>query len=154
MRYVPTAVLATLVLLLSITALAYPKYSDDHYLALLLTQVRTLDPLALKAAAADRKTIEARNRAQTLDTFRQQTRDDLDALNELTHLLAPPAWLESMQLTRTSVSITGQTQQAASLIKLLDGSRHFQGSSFALPLQKSPGGEVFSIRSQRKGVAP
>ncbi len=52
------------------------------------------------------------------------------------------------------MSITGQTDQAAALIKLLDGSRQFQGSSFSLPLQKSGGGEVFTIRSSRKGVAP
>ena len=96
----------------------------------------------------------ARNRAQTLDTFRQQTREDLDALNDLTHLLAPPAWLDSLQLTRTSVNITGQTDLAASLIKLLDGSRNFQSSSFSLPLQKSAGGEVFSIRTVRKGLTP
>ena len=82
----------------------------------------------------------------------QQTRQDLDALNDLTDLLAPPAWLQSMQLTRTSVSITGEADQAAPLIKLLDGSRHFQGSSFSLPLQKSGGAELFSIRSSRKGV--
>ena len=107
-----------------------------------------------KAADADRETVNARNRAQTLDNFRQQTRQDLDALNELTHLLAPPAWLNSLQLTRSSVNITGETDQAATLIKLLDGSRQFQGSSFSLPLQKSAGGEVFSIRSSRKGVAP
>jgi Tfp pilus assembly protein PilN len=154
LRYVPTAVLGSLVLLLAIAAVAYPKYSDNHYLELLQAQIRALDPLARKAAETERQTITARNRAQTLDAFRQQTREDLDALNDLTHLLAPPAWLNSLQLTRTSVSIAGQADQAASLIKLLDGSRHFQGSSFSLPLQKAAGGEVFSIRTARKGVAP
>jgi hypothetical protein len=154
LRYVPTAVLGSLVLLLAIASLAYPRYSDSRYLELLQAQIRTLDPLARKAAEMERQTAIARNRAQTLDTFRQQTREDLDALNDLTHLLAPPAWLDSLQLTRTSINITGQTEQAASLIKLLDGSRHFQGSSFSLPLQKGTGGEVFSIRTARKGVAP
>jgi Tfp pilus assembly protein PilN len=154
LRYVPTAVLGSLVLLLAIAALAYPKYTDTRYLELLQAQIRTLDPLARKAAEMERQTVAARNRAQTLDTFRQQTREDLDALNDLTHLLAPPAWLDSLQLTRTSVNITGQADQAASLIKLLDGSRNFQGSSFSLPLQKSAGGEVFSIRTVRKGVTP
>ena len=96
-----------------------------------------------RAIAPKRSTISGNKPAQ-----------DLDALNELTHLLAPPAWLNSLQLTRTSVNITGQTDQAAALIKLLDGSRQFQGSSFSLPLQKSAGGELFSIRSTRKGVAP
>jgi Tfp pilus assembly protein PilN len=154
LRYVPTALLGSAVLLLAVALLAYPKYSDNRYLELLQAQIRTLDPLARKAAETERETITARNRAQTLDTFRQHTREDLDALNEMTHLLAPPAWLNSLQLTRTSVSIAGQTDQAAALIKLLDGSRHFQASSFSQPLQKSSGGEVFSIRTTRKGVAP
>jgi Tfp pilus assembly protein PilN len=154
LRYIPTAVLGSVVLLLAIASLAYPKYSDNRYLDLLQAQIRALDPLARKAAETDRQTASARNQSQTLDTFRQQTREDLDALNDLTHLLAPPAWLNSLQLTRTSVSIAGQTDQAASLIKLLDGSRNFQGSSFSLPLQKAAGGEIFSIRTARKGVAP
>ncbi len=154
LRYIPTAVLGTVVLLLAVAVLAYPKYSDDRYIDLLQAQIRALDPLARKAADAERKTVTARSQAQTLDAFRQHTREDLDALNELTHLLAPPAWLDSMQLTRTSVNISGQTQQAAELIKLLDGSHHFQGSAFSLPLQKSAGGEVFSIRTTRKGVTP
>ncbi len=154
LRYVPTAVLGSIVLLLAIAALAYPSYSDRHYLGLLQAQIQQYEPLAKKAADADRETLNARNRAQTLDTFRQQTRQDLDALNELTHVLAPPAWLNSLQLARSSVNITGETDQAATLIKLLDSSRQFQGSSFSLPLQRSSDGEVFSIRSARKGVAP
>jgi Tfp pilus assembly protein PilN len=154
LRYVPTAVLGSVVLLLGVAMLAYPSYSDRHYVGLLQAQIRALDPLAKKAAAVERETVNARNRAQTLDNFRQQTRQDLDALNELTHLLAPPTWLNSLQLTRTAVSVTGETDQAATLIKLLDGSRQFQGSSFSLPLQKSAAGEVFSIRSTRKAVAP
>jgi Tfp pilus assembly protein PilN len=154
LRYVPTSVLGFVVLLLAVAVLAYPKYSDNRYIELLQAQIRALDPPARKAAEAERQTVTARNQAQTLDAFRQHTREDLDAINDLTHLLAPPAWLDSMQLTRTSINISGQTQQAAELIKLLDGSSHFQGSAFSLPLQKSAGGEVFSIRTARKGVTP
>jgi len=154
LRYVPTAVLASVVLLLAIAVLVYPSYSDRHYLGLLQAQIQSLAPLAKKAADVERETLEDRNRAQTLDNFRSQTGQDLDALNDLTDLLAPPAWLQSMQLTRTSISITGESDQAAPLIKLLDGSRHFQGSSFSLPLQKSGGAELFSIHSSRKGVTP
>ncbi len=153
-RYIPTAVLGFLVLLLSIAALAYPSYSDRHYDGLLEAQIRMYAPLAKKASDAERETVNDRNRSQTLDNFKRQTRQDLDVLSALTHLLAPPSWLNSMQLSRASVSITGETDQAAALIKLLDGSRQFQNSTFTLPLQKSPGGEIFSIRSARKGVAP
>jgi Tfp pilus assembly protein PilN len=153
LRYVPTAALAFIVLLLAIAVLAYPSYSDRRYLALLQQQIVGVDPLARKAVEASRETVEDRNRAQTLDNFRQQTRQDLDALNELTHLLAPPAFLNSLQLTRTQISITGEADQAAALIKLLDGSRQFQGSSFSLPLQRVAGGEAFSIRTTRKVAA-
>lgn len=154
LRYVPTAVVASLALLLALAALAYPSYSDRHYAGLLQAQIRIFAPLARKAVEADRETVNERNRAQTLDNFKQQTRQDLDALNALTHLLAPPAWLNSLQLTRTSVSITGQADQAAGLIKLLDGSRQFQGSSFSLPIQRGGTGEIFSIRSSRKAANP
>jgi hypothetical protein len=147
-------VLGSIVLLLMVAVLAYPSYADRRYLELVQGQIRAFDPLAKKAADVERETVNARNQSQTLDNFRQQTRQDLNALNELTHLLAPPAWLSSLQLTRTSVNITGETDQAAVLIKLLDGSRQFQGSSFSLPLQKSAGGELFSIRSSRKGATP
>jgi hypothetical protein len=37
---------------------------------------------------------------------------------------------------------------------LVVASSEFQGSAFSLPWQKSGGGEAFSIRSSRKGVAP
>ncbi len=154
LRYVPTAVLGCIVLLLGIALLAYPSYSDGHYKDLLQAQIKVYDPLARRAVNAERQTLDARNRAQTLDNFKQQTRQDLAALNELTHLLVAPAWLSSLQMTRTSVNISGETDQAAALIKLLDGSRQFQGSAFSLPLQKGGAGEVFSIRSSRKAVAP
>jgi Tfp pilus assembly protein PilN len=154
LRYVPGAVLGSVALLLAIAALAYPSFSDRHYAGLLEAQIRIFAPLARKAVEADRDTIDERNRAQTLDNFKQQTRQDLDALNALTHLLAPPAWLNSLQLTRTAVSISGQTNQAAELIKLLDGSRQFQGSSFSLPIQRSAGGDIFSIRSSRRTANP
>ncbi len=154
LRYIPTAALASVTLLLAVAALAYPSYSDRRYAGLLEAQIRIFAPLARKAVDADRETVNDRNRAQTLDNFKRQTRQDLDALNALTHLLAPPAWVTSLQLTRTSVSITGETNQAAELIKLLDGSRQFQGSAFSLPLQKSSGGEIFSIRSSRRAANP
>ena len=154
LRYVPTAALATLVGLMLGAVLAYPKYADRQYLDLLGEQIRKIQPQARRSSDLDRQIATARNRTQTLDNFRRHTQDDLDALNDLTQLLAPPGWLNSLQLTRDSINIAGQTDQSAALIKLLDGSRHFQGSGFALPIQRGPNGEIFNIRSARKGVAP
>jgi len=152
MRYVPTLTLAGLALLMLGAVVAYPKYADRTYLGLLHQEIQKLDPQARKAAELDRQIALTRNRAQTLDNFRRHTKEDMDALNELTQMLAAPTWLNSMQLTRDSVTIAGETEQAAALIKLLDSSRQFRGSSFALPLQRSSGGELFSIRSSRREV--
>lgn len=154
MRYVPTLALATLVVLMLGAVLAYPKYADRQYLALLHKQIQMLDPQAKRAAGLDREIANTRNRAQTLDNFRRHTKEDLDALNELTQMLAPPTWLNSLQLTRDSVTLAGETDQAAALIKLLDSSHQFRASSFVLPLQRSSNGEMFSIRSSRQGVTP
>ncbi|HTR35058.1 MAG TPA: PilN domain-containing protein [Bryobacteraceae bacterium] len=154
LRYVPTAVVSTLVLLMAGAVLAYPRYADRQYLALLQQQIRQVQPLARRSVDLDRQIATARNRTQTLDNFHGHTREDLDALNALTRLLAPPAWLTSLQMTRESISIAGQTDQAAGLIKLLDGSPDFQNSAFVLPIQRGKDGEIFNVRSSRKGVTP
>src|SRR5258708_26828332 len=43
--------------------------------------------------------------------FRSHNKDDMDALNELTQILAPPAWLSAMQLSRDSVTISGERSE-------------------------------------------
>ena len=153
-RFVPAIALAVLVMLLGGAAIAYPNYADRHYLSLLHQEISKVEPRARKAVELDRQIATLRNRSQTLDNFRLRTKDDLDALNELTNILAPPAWVTGLQLTRDSLIVNGEAEQAAALLKLLDSSRQFRGSSFTTPLVPSTSGEAFSIRSQRQGVTP
>ena len=71
------------------------------------------------AAGRARRRARSRDRAACapapalLDQFRGQTRADLDALNELTQLVEPPAWTNAIDLTRDSARITGEAPQAA-----------------------------------------
>jgi hypothetical protein len=145
---------AAAVVLLAGAAAAYPKYADRHYLGELQAEIHRIEPRARKAVELDRQIAVTRNRTQTIDNFRRRTREDLDALNEATSLFAPPTWLTSFQLTRDSLTILGQTDQAAGLVKLLDGSHQFRGSSFTTGPAKGVDGEVFGIRAQRQGVTP
>jgi type II secretory pathway component PulL len=154
LRLVPTTALAVLVVLLFGAMLAYPKYADRRYLGLLQAEIRKIEPRAHRAVELDRQIAVLRNRAQTLDNFRLRTKEDLDALNDVTNVLQPPAWLTTLQLTRDSLAIGGQAEQAAALLKLLDSSRQFRGSSFTSGPAKGADGEVFGIRSQRQGVTP
>ena len=154
MRFAPAAALAAIALLLAGAALAYPRYSEREYLGVLHEEIRKIEPRARRAVELDREIAVTRNRSQTLDNFRQRTKDDLDALNDLTNMIAPPAWLNSMQLTRDSLFISGEAQQAAALLKSLDSSRQFRGSAFTAPIVPGATGEIFSIRAQRQGVTP
>jgi Tfp pilus assembly protein PilN len=150
LRYAPTLVLAGIALLMAAVVLAYPSYADRRYLGLLQAEVRKLEPRAKEAATLDRIIATSRNRSQVLDTFRRQTKEDMEALGELTNLIKSPAWLNSLQLTRDSVSLSGEAEQAAPLLKILDGSRQFKSSDFTLPLARNGSSENFSIRSTRQ----
>jgi len=152
LHLIPVIALASLLLVMSGILLAYPKYADRRYLGFLQTELRKIEPQAGRAMSLDREIATVRNRAQTLDAFRRHTKDDLDALAELTKMLPPPTWLNSMQLTRDSLNISGETEQAAALLKVLDSSHQFKNSSFGLPIARGPSGELFSIRAVRQGV--
>ncbi|MBZ5625584.1 MAG: hypothetical protein LAQ69_43840 [Acidobacteriia bacterium] len=148
---IPTLALAGLVLLAAVATAVYSSYADRRYLRKLEAEIARFEPQAQRAAAVDRQTTEMRARAQVLDQFRQQTRRDLDALNELTRLVEPPAWTTSTMLTRDTARITGEAPQAAPLLKILDSSPFFEGSTQD-SIQRSPSGsgELFNIHMNRK----
>jgi Tfp pilus assembly protein PilN len=148
--FVPTAVLAALVLIAGLALAAYAKYSERQYLARLNAEIARLEPRAQRAAALDRETARIRARSQLLDQYRGRTRRDLDALNELTRLIEPPAWTSSIELTADSARITGEAPQAAPLLKILDSSPLFKNSTIDMD-QRSPSGagEAFQIHATR-----
>ncbi len=150
MAFVPTLVLAGVVLLAMGAATAYSSFSEHRYLRKLAAEISRIEPQALRAAALDRQIDQARARALLLDQFRLETRGDLEAMNELTRLIEPPAWSSSMDLTRDSARVSGEAPQAATLLKIFDSSRFFQGS---VPdsIQRAPsGGETFLIHMNRR----
>ena len=69
---------------------------------------------------------------------------DLDVLNELTRLLPPPVWTTSIEIYPDSVVITGEADQAAPLLKVLDSSPLFQNSEFALSVTRNGAGGTVS----------
>ena len=146
--YLPTAVLAVLVVS-ALTAMAlYSQFARQRYLSKLQADVALLEPQARRAAALDREIEQARARSRLLDQFRGQTRGDLDTLEELTKLLEPPAWSNSIDITREQARISGEAPQAAPLLRLLDSSPLFKNSEF-LSISRGNGTEVFQLRTNR-----
>jgi Tfp pilus assembly protein PilN len=149
--FVPTMVLAALLLLVAGAMAAYGSWSDKQYIKQVDAEIARLEPLHKRASSLDKETERTRARAQLLDQFRKQTRIDLDALNELTRLLEPPAWSNNIDLARDTVRISGSVPQAAPLVKILDASPFFEKTEIQMSAPQA-GGETFQLRtSRRKG---
>jgi hypothetical protein len=71
----------------------------------------------------------------------------------LTGTFQAPAFLSGLDLTRETATVTGEAEQAAPLLRVLDGSPRLTGSEFITPIGRTAGSEVFRIRSQREKAA-
>jgi len=150
--YIPTAVLGTICLVLGLANVFYSQIEERRYQSLLQDEVKKLAPASKLADKLDLATANARKRIQLVDQYRRQSQADLDALNELTRLVAPPAWVSSLEMNRTTVTIAGETDQSAGLLKTLDQSPYFLNSDFTMPLGRGTDGhaEMFRIRTSRR----
>lgn len=148
---IPSLVLAAVVLLLAGGLWYYSGYADRKYLAGLNAQIAKIQPRAERAAALDREFDHLRARVRLLDQYRDQTRNDLDALNELTRLLAPPIWTNNVDLKRDVVRFNGEGPQAAPLVKIFDSSAFFE-NTLVDATSAAPGGagELFQIHASRR----
>ncbi len=143
------AVLAVLAALICFVAI--PAISEHRYLNSLNDEIRTLEPGALRAQALDKSITANLAKISSLDDFRRRTQADLEVLNELTRLLQPPVWTNSIEIYTDSVTISGEADQAAPLLKLLDSSPLFQNSEFAVTVNHSGTVDQFRIKTMRRG---
>lgn len=149
---IPTLILAGILLAIAGGMLAWSSYVDRRYLARLNAEIARLDPIAQRAAALDRQVGKTRAQTELLDRFRAQTRLDLDALNELTRIIVPPAWASAINLNRDTVRITGEAPDAAPLVKILDSSSFFENSApdYINRAGNGGAGETFQIHTSRE----
>jgi hypothetical protein len=147
--FIPTIVLAAVLLLAAGATAAYSAWADRQYLQKLNAEIARWEPQAKRASALDRETDRVRARARLLDQFRKQTQTDLDTLNELTRLVEPPAWTNMIDITRESVRLGGEAPQVAPLVKILDSSPLFEGTD-TLSQGRTAAGESFQFRTNRR----
>jgi len=148
--WVPSTALAVLVLLAAGATTALPGFETRRYLREMDVEIAKVQPGAARAAAIDREIDVTRKRTVLLDSFRARGKADMDVLAEMTRLLAPPSWLTSLELNGQQVAVTGETDQAAVLLKAIDASPQFESSEFVSPPVRSPAGEIFRIRTARE----
>ncbi len=147
--WIASGVSAAVVVALAGALGAFPEYEDRQYLKALSAEIAKVEPLANRSAALDRQIDSARRRIALLDDVRARSKADMDALAELTKILPPPTWVNSLELSRSQVNIAGETAQTAPLLQVIDGSPLFDGSEFAQPPMRAGTGEIFRIRAKR-----
>ena len=150
MIFAPTAILAGLLLLVAGAVFGYSRIEERRYIATLEAESARLHPQVARITALDKSLERARIRTRLLDEFRGRSKYDLDTLNELTRLLAPPIWTNTTELTRDAAIMMGEAEQAAPLLKLIDSSPYFRDSAFAIPIVKAGTVEMFRIRAARR----
>ena len=150
--YVPTLALGGLLAIVLAALAVSGALENRRYLERLDAEIAKLEPPARRLAQMEGQVAAARARTRLLDDFQKRSKADLDALNELTRLLAPPAWLNSLELTRAGANLSGEAEQAASLLKILDASPMFRNSEFTMGITRIGGAEVFRVRTQREGA--
>jgi Tfp pilus assembly protein PilN len=146
---IPTAVLAGLAVAALVGMIVWPRVVDRRYLKTLDAEIARIGPTAARAAALDRESDRLRARTALIDQYRGRTRADLDALNELTRLVEPPAWTNTIEMTADTVRINGEAPQAAPMLRILDSSPLFHNSQMDMDQHGGATGEVFQIHSSR-----
>jgi Tfp pilus assembly protein PilN len=148
--YIPTIVLSVVLVLLCAALAVHSWWEERQYMARLEAEIARVEPRAKRSAALDRDMVRAQSRIHVLDEFRSRTKGDLEALNGLTTLLPPPVWTNTVDLTPDAATISGEADQAAPLLKVLDASLYFRNSTFVGALAKAGGNEQFQIRTTRR----
>jgi Tfp pilus assembly protein PilN len=151
-RFIPTAILAFLLVATGVSWLVYVGWRDQRYLDELHAEISKVQPLAARADALDRRTAEHRARIVLLDQYRNRTQADIEILAELSRIIPPAVWTPNVDITPETVTISGEADQAAPLLKILDSSPYFRNSEFPTGVMRSGqnGGEGFRIKTYRR----
>jgi Tfp pilus assembly protein PilN len=149
--WIPTAVAGGLALMAAAALAVYPSFEDGRYLRSLNQEIAKVTPQALAAAKLDKDIDTTRQRTLLLDQVRGRSKADIDVLREMTRILPPPiTWLNTLEINRKQVSIAGETDQAAPLLKQVDASPFFEQSEFSMQPMRTGTGETFRIRTNRE----
>ncbi len=148
--WIPSSIAAGLVIASAAALAAIPAYENRKYERSLASEISKVEKQAQRAVQIDRDADAARRKIALLDEFRRRAKSDMDVLAELTRVLQPPIWLNSVEIQRKQVTIAGEADQAAPLLKLIDSSPYFESSEFVMPPARQGPVEAFRIRTNRE----
>jgi hypothetical protein len=150
LQWIPVGAAGVAVVVLAGALVAFPAFENRRFERSLQAQIAAVMPRADRAGQIDKEIAAAGRRIQLLDDLRRRPKADMDVLAELTRILPPPTWLNSMEILPAQVIVDGETDQAAPLLKVVDSSPLFESSEFQMGPVPKPGGAMFRIKTNRK----
>ncbi|MGA7415493.1 MAG: PilN domain-containing protein [Bryobacteraceae bacterium] len=152
--YLPTALGVLLLLAAGVVYAVQSSWQRKAYLKTLNAEILKLEPAARRSKSLDKDMADAISRTRQVDAFRSRSKADLDVLNELSKVLPPPTYLDSLEVKRNEVFVSGEAESAAGLLKSIDASPLFTQSSFISGISHLKASDGFRIRAVRKQVIP
>ena len=112
-------------------------------------EVSRLEPEMKKVRSVESKLADLQRRSELLSKFRKSNSLNLGALNELSVVLPKNSYVLQFSIKDQLIEISGASEDAATLPKILDNSPYFKNAEFAAPITRDSGGkEQFRIRMQ------
>lgn len=146
--------LALLVAALGVATVLAPGWRAQRELARINRQIGALDAEVRSVERLIRELDRQRTLLATVQAIETSALKPLPVLRDLTELLPADAWLTMLALDPKGVELTGQAQQAAALIPLLENSPRLERVEFSSPVTRGRDREQFRIRAAWEGLAP
>jgi Tfp pilus assembly protein PilN len=147
--WIPTAVLAGLLVLLGIGFLLRSTIQNRAYAAVIEQRLAALQEVVDSTESNREEAAEVREKIAVLEGQASRTLQDLRIVSEISTLLPASAWLQSLTVDDAGVRLSGETANAAPLLGVLNQARTVQGVAFATSLVRREGKERFEITAQR-----
>jgi hypothetical protein len=129
----------------------FPLINNHRYTTDLTAEFNRLQTPALRVQSIDQQLTAHRARIAALDDFRKRPQADLDVMNELVRILPQDVWTNVIEIYPDRVVLAGEANQAAPLLKLLDGSPLFENSKFVTSVSRNGTIDQFRIETIRRG---
>lgn len=154
-RWAPTLALLAAAIFVGVALYYFQDFSNRRLIASLDAEAQALAPRVAQVRSAETKRQAIQAKLDSLNEFTRQPREDLDSLRELTRLVPASTWMSRMEMSRGSVTMMGETEQATEILKIIDDSPLFANTEFTAQVSRSANNrEVFQIRTQREKPKP
>jgi Tfp pilus assembly protein PilN len=148
LRFVPTYALVALLALLGIFAWVREPYQQSLYAERLDAEGKRLAVEVRSVADQEARLNRVSERIKTLDALVRGRDANLEALRELSRILPPGTWLTSYICQDNVVTITGFSESAASIQKLIEDSPVFRDAQFTSAITRDVSGkDRFTVRA-------